>query len=149
MHNSKLTPEIGLQKELNRPELRSCYIKEGQVHSPAHILLNGILRPLKMLFLSPIVFLLALYMSVAYGLLYLLFTTITTVFIDVYHWAPDICGRFSISRPRSLILGFLERFPCPISHIITNVSPQVLHTSVLASVLSAVSWSSPKFLTQP
>ncbi|CZR62449.1 related to multidrug resistant protein [Phialocephala subalpina] len=55
-------------------------------------LLNGIVRPLKMLFLSPIIFLLSLYMSVAYGLLYLLFTTITQVFVETYHWQPDICG---------------------------------------------------------
>jgi hypothetical protein len=45
-----------------------------------------------MLFLSPIIFLLSLYMSVAYGLLYLLFTTITQVFVETYHWQPDICG---------------------------------------------------------
>jgi len=33
--------------------------------------MHGIVRPLKMLFFSPIIFLLALYMSVTYGLLYL------------------------------------------------------------------------------
>lgn len=31
-------------------------------------------------------------MAVAYGLLYLLFTTITQVFTETYHWEPDICG---------------------------------------------------------
>jgi hypothetical protein len=81
-----------LQKELNRPELKSCYEPEGPTHSPMHIILNGILRPLKMLFLSPILFLLSLYMSVVYGLLYLLFTTITQVFIETYHWQPELCG---------------------------------------------------------
>lgn len=50
------------------------------------------LRPLKMLFLSPIVFILCLYLALVYGLLYLLFTTITTVFISTYHWQPQICG---------------------------------------------------------
>lgn len=49
-------------------------------------------RPLKMLFLSPIIFLLSLYMAVVYGLLYLLFTTITSVFIQTYHWQPEMCG---------------------------------------------------------
>ncbi|KAH7391497.1 major facilitator superfamily domain-containing protein [Cadophora sp. MPI-SDFR-AT-0126] len=81
-----------LQKELNRPSLRSCYDPEGPVHTPSQILLNGIVRPLKMLFLSPIVFLLSLYMAVAYGLLYLLFTTITQVFQETYGWDPEICG---------------------------------------------------------
>ncbi|PBP24130.1 MFS multidrug transporter-like protein [Diplocarpon rosae] len=82
-----------LQKELNRPSLRSCYEDTSAPPlTPTQILLNGVVRPLKMLFLSPIVFLLALYMSVSYGLLYLLFTTITQVFIDTYNWAPEICG---------------------------------------------------------
>jgi len=31
-------------------------------------------------------------MSVVYGLLYLLFTTITGVFISSYGWSPEICG---------------------------------------------------------
>tara|TARA_R110002060_G_scaffold59097_4_gene68992 strand:- start:737 stop:1168 length:432 start_codon:yes stop_codon:yes gene_type:complete len=45
-----------------------------------------------MLFLSPIIFLLSLYMAVTYGLLYLLFTTITQVFQETYGWDPEICG---------------------------------------------------------
>jgi len=94
-----------LRIELNRPELRSCYDPEGVHHSPSHILLTGILRPLKMLFLSPIVFLLALYMAVTYGLLYLLFTTITTVFIDSYGFAPDICGLVYIGLGVGFIAG--------------------------------------------
>src|ERR1700712_677605 len=49
-------------------------------------------RPLKMLFLSPIVFLLALYMALCYGLLYLIFTTITSVFNETYGWQIEICG---------------------------------------------------------
>ena len=81
-----------LQQELNRPDLRSCYDADIQQQTPTRILLNGIVRPLKMLFFSPIIFLLSLYMSVAYGLLYLLFTTITQVFTETYNWDPDICG---------------------------------------------------------
>ncbi|KAH6716781.1 major facilitator superfamily domain-containing protein [Leptodontidium sp. 2 PMI_412] len=81
-----------LQKELSRPSLRSCYDPEGPVHTPTQILLNGIVRPVKMLFLSPIIFLLSLYMAVTYGLLYLLFTTITQVFQETYGWDPEICG---------------------------------------------------------
>ena len=81
-----------LQKELNRPELRSIYMIDEVKHSPSQIILHGIARPLKMLFLSPIVFLLALYMAVTYGLLYLLFTTIPSVFIETYGFQPEICG---------------------------------------------------------
>jgi multidrug resistance protein len=81
-----------LQKELDRPELRSCYHLSGPQHSKKTVLLNGIVRPLKMLFFSPLVFLLSLYMAVVYGLLYLLFTTVTGVFVSTYHWQPDITG---------------------------------------------------------
>ena len=83
-----------LRTELNRPELRSCYdTATTTTHDSAlTVLLNGILRPLKMLFLSPIIILLSLYMSFTYGLLYLLFTTIPTVFIGTYHWDPEMTG---------------------------------------------------------
>ncbi|TVY78285.1 MFS transporter prlG [Lachnellula suecica] len=97
--NSETNPKVlmsrkvkRLQKELNRPELRSCYEPEGPVQSPTHIILHGVMRPLKMLFLSPIVFLMSLYMAVVYGLLYLLFTTITGVFTETYGWAPELGG---------------------------------------------------------
>lgn len=81
-----------LQRELNRPGLYSVY-DIGKPTLPAtQILLNGMIRPLKMLIFSPIVFLLSLYMAVVYGLLYLIFTTITSVFIQTYGWSPDICG---------------------------------------------------------
>lgn len=81
-----------LQRDLNRPELRSCYQPEGVLHTPTQILIHGMVRPLKMLFLSPIVALLSLYMAVVYGLLYLLFTTITSVFVNNYNFQPELCG---------------------------------------------------------
>jgi hypothetical protein len=93
-----------LRIELNRPELRSCYQIEGVQPSPSHVLLTGMIRPLKMLVLSPIVFFLALYMAVTYGLLYLLFTTISSVYIGQYQFAPDICGLVYIS----LGIGFMS-----------------------------------------
>jgi MFS family permease len=96
-----------LQKELNRTDLRSCYEPDGPAHSPTRIMLNGILRPLKMLFFSPIVFLLSLYMAVIYGLLYLLFTTITGVYISTYHWEPELCGLAYIGLGVGFFAGLL------------------------------------------
>jgi MFS family permease len=83
-----------LSKELDRTDLHSCYdVVPGQSRAKAStVLLNGLLRPIKLLFLSPIVFLLSLYMSVVYGLLYLLFTTIPQVFQDTYGWQPELTG---------------------------------------------------------
>ncbi|KAL2061645.1 hypothetical protein VTL71DRAFT_7022 [Oculimacula yallundae] len=94
-----------LQKELNRPSLRSCYDSSGTPHTPTQILINGFVRPLKMLFRSPIVFLLSFYMAVVYGLLYLLFTTITAVFLQTYGWEPEISGLAYISLGLGFFVG--------------------------------------------
>ncbi|KAF7900366.1 uncharacterized protein EAF01_007668 [Botrytis porri] len=80
-----------LRLELNRPDLLSCYDLGGDP-STRTVLLNGLLRPLKMLFMSPIVFILSIYICFAYSLLYLLFTTITPVFQEQYGWSVGLCG---------------------------------------------------------
>lgn len=95
---------IALRKELNKPGLRSCYELEG-AHGRKTVLLQGLIRPAKLLFRSPIVFLLALYMSFVYGLLYLLFTTITGVFEDQYGWDADICGLAYIGIGAGFVAG--------------------------------------------
>ncbi|KAF1840948.1 MFS general substrate transporter [Cucurbitaria berberidis CBS 394.84] len=83
-----------LRKELNRPELQNImtYDKDASSTSGASILKQGIIRPVKMLTKSPIVLFCSLYMSFLFGLLYLLFTTITPVFIRTYGWSPEITG---------------------------------------------------------
>ncbi|ORY15542.1 membrane transporter [Clohesyomyces aquaticus] len=83
-----------LRKEHNRPELRNIYThkQEAATLTTRYILSRGMFRPLKLLFTSPIVFLLSLYVSFVFGLLFLLFTTITGVYIQTYGWSPELCG---------------------------------------------------------
>lgn len=83
-----------LRKELNRPDLQNVmtYQSDPAARRPINILKNGIIRPLKMLAKSPIVLFCSLYMSFLFGLLFLLFTTITPVFIRTYGWSPEITG---------------------------------------------------------
>jgi len=82
-----------LQVELNRPDLRSCYENPGTAkQSATRTLLDGLVRPTKMLFLSPLVFLVSLYIAFTYGTLYLLFTTIPVVFQQTYGWSVGITG---------------------------------------------------------
>jgi MFS family permease len=91
-----------LRKELNRPELNNImtYDKDVAARTPVEILKHGITRPLKMLTKSPIVLLCSLYMSFLFGLLFLLFTTITPVFIKTYGWSPEITGlAYLVRRP--------------------------------------------------
>jgi len=81
-------------KETGRTELKSAYDaskseKELQVTA---VLLTGMIRPFRMIFSSPILPLLALYMSFVFGLVYLIFTTVTGLFITQYGWSPELCG---------------------------------------------------------
>ncbi|KAL4738858.1 MFS general substrate transporter [Aspergillus similis] len=83
-----------LQKELQRPELRSVFDvrSNATVQSPCASLVQGVTRPTRILFGSVILLLLALYMSFVFGLLYLLFTTITSLFTETYGWPVELAG---------------------------------------------------------
>ncbi|KAF2658464.1 MFS general substrate transporter [Lophiostoma macrostomum CBS 122681] len=70
-----------LQKETGNPNLRSA-LDTGK--TPKEQFKVAIVRPLKMLVLSPIVFLMSLHMAIVYGYLYLLFTTFPRIFEGQY-----------------------------------------------------------------
>ena len=55
-------------------------------------LIRSMLRPLKMLFLSPIIFSLSFFMAIVYGYLYLMFTTFPEVFESIYHFSTGTVG---------------------------------------------------------
>ena len=78
-----------LRKETGNANLRS---KLDNGLSARELFIRAIVRPTKMLFLSPICFLLSFYMAVVYGYLYLLFTTITTLFETEYGFSQGSAG---------------------------------------------------------
>ncbi|KAK4221972.1 fluconazole resistance protein 1 [Podospora fimiseda] len=87
-----------ITKETGRIDLRSCYEKPGQEKlSRRQVIINGLVRPMKMLFLSPLVFFISLYIAFAYGTLYLLFTTIPMVFMETYGWDIGVTGLVYLS----------------------------------------------------
>lgn len=93
-----------LRQELSRPELRSCYIDpSAPVLSKSQILLNGLVRPIKLLFGSFIVFSVSIYVAFAYGCLYLLFNTIPMVFQGSYGWSIGITGIIYLA----LLVGYM------------------------------------------
>ncbi|ROV92152.1 hypothetical protein VSDG_07557 [Cytospora chrysosperma] len=97
-----------LKKELGRDDLRSCYDDgRGARPSQSRILLNALVRPLKMLLLSPIVLLLTIYISFAYGTLYLLFTTIPTVFEETYGFNVGLTGLVYLGLGSGTTLGWI------------------------------------------
>ena len=91
-----------LRKETGNEALRSK-LDNGTSHNECFKL--AIFRPMKMLILSPIVASLCWYMAVAYGLLYLLFTTYTFVFEDVYHFSTGTVGLTYIGTGVGMLLG--------------------------------------------
>lgn len=72
-----------LREETGNPNLRAPSEVTGK--SPRQILLLSIVRPTKMLTLSPIVFLLSLFIAVIYGILYIMFSTMTVIFQEQYN----------------------------------------------------------------
>ncbi|KAI4126236.1 MAG: hypothetical protein LQ338_003861, partial [Usnochroma carphineum] len=88
-------PKILAQKARNlRKETgNQCWRSKLQIDlSARQLLLRAIVRPSKLLVLSPIVLSLSIYMATSYGYLFLLFTTFPTVFQDHY--------RFSIGKQK-------------------------------------------------
>jgi MFS family permease len=98
-----------LRKELNRPDLQNVltHKKDAATLSRSNILLQGMIRPLKLLFTQPIIFLLSLYISFVFGLLFLLFTTITGVYIQQYGWSPQITGLAYLGIGLGFLIGII------------------------------------------
>ncbi|KAI0385570.1 MFS general substrate transporter [Hypomontagnella monticulosa] len=78
-----------LRKETGNPNLRPA--RESQV--PVRKLVErALVRPLRMLFFSPIVLLIGLYMAIVFGMTYLLFATFPSVFEKTYNWDVGVSG---------------------------------------------------------
>lgn len=72
---------------------------------PSHVFGRGIIRPLKLLFLSPIVSTLSLYVGIVYGFMYLLFTTFPLVFQVQYGFDTGAIGLSYLGLGIGSILG--------------------------------------------
>ena len=93
-----------LRKEQNNPNLRS---KLASDKTPRAYFKQSLIRPTKMLFRSPIVFALSVYMAVVYGYLYLLFTTITLVFERDYGFSQGNVGLTYLGIGVGALLGLI------------------------------------------
>ncbi|KAJ5724131.1 major facilitator superfamily domain-containing protein, partial [Penicillium malachiteum] len=79
-----------LRKETGNEKLHTIY-DEG-AKSPRKVFLSALSRPIKLLCTSPIVFLMALFAAITYGYLYLMFTTMTSIFEDTYGFNRGLAG---------------------------------------------------------
>ncbi|KAJ5460296.1 Major facilitator superfamily domaingeneral substrate transporter [Penicillium daleae] len=101
-----------LRKELGRSDLRSCYEKAGEGDAEkgkakATHFLRSLSTPFQLLFRSPIVSIIAMYIATVYGCLYLLLTTITTAFKDTYNWSIESSGLAYLGLGIGFIFGQL------------------------------------------
>lgn len=95
-----------LRRELSREDLKSYYDDDGD-RGKIEVLFISLIRPLKMLVLSPVVFFLSLYIAFVFGVVYLLYTTIPIVFEEVYGFDPSTSGLVYLSLGVGNILGWL------------------------------------------
>lgn len=72
-----------LRKETGNQNLKAPSELSGR--TPKQLLLTNIIRPTKLLVRSPIVFILSLFIAVIYGILYIMFSTMTIIFEEQYH----------------------------------------------------------------
>jgi multidrug resistance protein len=93
-----------LRKETGNENLRS---KLAQNLPPKEIFIRAIVRPIKMLFLSPIVCLMSTYVAINYGILYLFFTTVTFIFEGQYHFSSGAVGLSYIGVGVGMIVGMV------------------------------------------
>ncbi|OJJ07552.1 hypothetical protein ASPVEDRAFT_178263 [Aspergillus versicolor CBS 583.65] len=81
-----------LSSQLGRNDLRSAYETSADSDSVGTALKHGLMRPILLFCKSPIVLLLSTYMALVYGLLYLFFTTISSVFTSQYGFSTGLSG---------------------------------------------------------
>lgn len=77
----------------------------GETRTPKQIFLMALIRPLRMLFLQPIVTVCALYIATLYGLMYILFTTFTFVYEDQYGFSSVGAGLSFLASGIGMLMG--------------------------------------------
>ncbi|KAJ5415973.1 Major facilitator superfamily domain general substrate transporter [Penicillium sp. CMV-2018d] len=75
--------------------------------SPGKMLRAAIIRPAKMLIFSPIVLLISLYSGTLFGVIFLLFTTLPTLFESQYHFDTGLAGLAYLGLGLGMIVGLV------------------------------------------
>ncbi|KAF8860918.1 MFS general substrate transporter [Acephala macrosclerotiorum] len=91
-----------LRKSTGNTDLQ---VKGHERLSPMTHLRHSLIRPLKLLILSPVVLLLSIYVAFIFGLMFLCFSTYSAVFIEQYHFAVGVSGLAYLGQGIGMILG--------------------------------------------
>lgn len=93
-----------LRKETGNPNLRAA----GDRQTPMRqLVLRALTRPVKFLVRSPVVLLIALYISFNFGVSMLLLSTFPTVYERTYHWSVGVSGLAYIGIGVGCALGIV------------------------------------------
>src|SRR6478752_6641603 len=93
---------LRMRKQTGNEKLVAKFSRD---ETPGQMLARAIVRPLKLLILSPIVLLVSLYTGILFGLIFLLFTTFPSVFQDVYGFNPGVAGLAYLGLGIGMSLG--------------------------------------------
>lgn len=98
-----------LRKATGREDLISYYDNHSNFRAISEwkTLAQAIQRPVRFLFKSPVIPLLAIYMSFVFGLLYLLLTTVTNVFRETNGWDLELCGLANLGLGLGFTIGLI------------------------------------------
>lgn len=107
-----------VRKETGNPDLRSALAGATPVSITEQFKIASV-RPAKLLFLTPIVTLMALYVAVTYGILYLLFTTFSFVFSQYYGFDEGASGTTFLPAGIGMFFGVIG-FGGLSDHIVTK-----------------------------
>ncbi|DAA76924.1 TPA_exp: Uncharacterized protein A8136_7153 [Trichophyton benhamiae CBS 112371] len=91
-----------LRKKTGNPNLKPKVVKKG---APHQMILQAIIRPMKLLIFSPIVLLLALYAGLVYGFFFLLFATFPSVFQNTYGFSSGTSGLAYLGLGIGMMIG--------------------------------------------
>lgn len=111
-----------LRKDTGNPSYRSKFQTD---ETPKQIFKHALVRPLKMLFLSPIINLMCMYIAIAYGIMYILFTTFTFVFEDQYGFDTSSAGLTFIGSGVGSLLGLFA---------VGSLSDRILKRKIAAGI---------------
>ncbi|KAF3762959.1 putative MFS transporter [Cryphonectria parasitica EP155] len=105
-----------LRKETGNENLRAV----GDMQLPARVLiLNALYRPVRLLVLSPIVGLTAIYLGFVFGVVMLLYATFPEVFENTYGWSVGVSGLAYIGLGIGSVFGMF---------LFAKFSDRLLHT---------------------
>jgi MFS family permease len=96
------------------------------------VLAAALIRPCKLLGTQIIVQILAIYTAYIYGLLYLLLSTFSAVWINKYKESIDTAGLNYISMGLGFLLG--TQICAPINDYVRKVSPSADHSLIVADL---------------